>query len=147
MAVQRDKNALRFAITSFIIQMMILTLIGAAQGGIAFRDNSVSSAYLNTQTGIISEEAGTTYIETDQSIVSGEGMPNAYNPIDAILAVPTFAMSFWSVMLNMAFSYVGLFYLIGVSGPYGWFIAVMLLIWQVAALYHLLKFIFPGRIG
>lgn len=142
-----ENNVFTFSVMSMLTQIFITTMIVMAQSGQALQDPTVAQNMITQRTGEI--EDATTQVsisEGDVTDIRGETSIGAViDPILWMLNIGKFLGMAIQVIGNFGLTYLTLWSYTAQMSYFGWIIGACIGIWQVATIYYILTFMFPGR--
>lgn len=146
----RDSHAIKFGVVSLLMQSIIVVLVMTAEANVTLQTPQNVETLLQRQTGDLESRVTqvnlTEYTPNDLS-TGGTGIENPYDPITMLLNVGRFLGAFITILGTFTVSWTTLFLYSAQAGIYGWFVSLILVIWQCATVYYILKFVFPNRFG
>lgn len=142
-----ERNVFTFSVMSLLTQLFITTMVVMAQSGQGLQDPTVAQNLITQQTGDIQDATTQVSIsEDDVTDIRGDTSIGAvFDPILFMLNIGKFLGMAIQVMGNFGLTYLTLWAYTAQMSYFGWIIASCLGIWQVATIYYILTFMFPGR--
>lgn len=146
----KDNHAIKFGVISLIMQYMIVILILTAEANVSLQAPQNVETLLQRQTGELEQKVNsvnlTDYTPDDLS-TGGTGIENPFDPITMLLNVGRFLGAFVTILTTFGASWLTLSLYTAQAGIYGWFVTLIVVVWQIATIYYILKFVFPNRFG